>query len=87
MSFRQRTTKPSVALWMLVAVGDIALILASFGMVALIALASVVTMAVGVVGAWRLAAVTSFGPAGRGSALRTRRSVPQGGGWLPRPRR
>jgi hypothetical protein len=54
MSFRQRTTKPSVALWMLVAVGDIALILASFGMVALIALAGVVTTAVGVVGAWRL---------------------------------
>lgn len=54
MSFRQRTTKPSVALWMLVAVGDLAFILASFGMVALIALASVVTMAVGVVGAWRL---------------------------------
>lgn len=54
MSFRQRAAKPSVALWMLVAIGDVALILAGVGMTALIALASVVTMTVAAAGAWLL---------------------------------
>lgn len=54
MSFRRRAAKPSVALWMLVAIGDVALILASAGMVALIALASVVTGAVAVTCTWLL---------------------------------
>lgn len=53
MSYRHRAAKPSVALWMLVAIGDVALILASAGMAALFALASVVTIAVAAVGAWR----------------------------------
>ncbi|GAB3816088.1 hypothetical protein [Micromonospora zhanjiangensis] len=52
MSFRRRTTKPSVALWMLVAVGDVLLILAGMG--TLIALVSVVTIAVAATGAWLL---------------------------------
>ncbi|MGW0431646.1 hypothetical protein ACWDV4_03705 [Micromonospora sp. NPDC003197] len=52
MSNRLNPTKPTVALWMLIAVGDVALIIASAGMVALIALASVVTVAVATVGAW-----------------------------------
>lgn len=52
MSNRLNSTKPSVALWMLIAVGDVALIIASAGMVALIALASVVTVAVATVGTW-----------------------------------
>ena len=53
MSYRQRAGKPSVALWMLVAIGDAALILASMGMATLIALASVVAVAVAAVGTWR----------------------------------
>ena len=52
MSFRHRAAKPSVALWMLVALGDAALILASAGVVAIIALVSVVTVAVAVAGTW-----------------------------------
>jgi len=39
---------------MVVAVGDLALLVASVGMVALIALASVVTVAVATVGGWLL---------------------------------
>lgn len=44
MSYRRHAAKPSVALWMLVAVGDVLLILSSVGMLALIALVSVVTV-------------------------------------------
>jgi hypothetical protein len=54
MSYRRHAAKPSVALWMLVAIGDVALILASAGLVALIALAAVVTVAVAAAGAWLL---------------------------------
>ncbi|GAB3969372.1 hypothetical protein V1634_20975 [Plantactinospora veratri] len=54
MRSRHHATKPSIALWMLVAIGDLALLVASVGMVALIALASVVTVAVATVGAWLL---------------------------------
>lgn len=53
MGYRHRAAKPRVALWMLVAIGDVALILASAGMVAVIALASVVAVAVAAVGVWR----------------------------------
>lgn len=54
MGYRRRPMKPSVALWLLVAVGDLALILASAGMAAAVALAGVVTIAVATVGAWVL---------------------------------
>ncbi|WP_422771765.1 hypothetical protein ACN28C_01145 [Plantactinospora sp. WMMC1484] len=54
MRSRHRATKPSIALWMLVAIGDLALLVASIGVVALIVLASVVTVAVGTIGAWLL---------------------------------
>ncbi|MEE6259626.1 hypothetical protein [Plantactinospora sonchi] len=52
MSFRCRAKKPSIALWMLVAVGDLALLVASLGVVALIVLVGVVTVAVGAVAGW-----------------------------------
>lgn len=52
MRSRCRGTKPSVALWMLVAIGDLAILVASLGVVALIALVGVVTVAVGAVGGW-----------------------------------
>jgi len=52
MRSRRHATKPTIALWTLVAIGDAALILGSVGLVALIALASVV--AVAAVGAWPL---------------------------------
>ncbi|MFY1689899.1 hypothetical protein [Plantactinospora sp. WMMB782] len=54
MRSRHHAKKPSIALWMLVAIGDLALLVASAGMVVLIALASVVTVAVATVGAWFL---------------------------------
>lgn len=54
MSYRRNTAKPTVALWMLVALGDLALILASGGVLALVALLSIVTVAVAAVGAWSL---------------------------------
>jgi hypothetical protein len=44
MSYRRYAAKPSVALWMLVAVGDVLLILSSVGLLALIALVTVVTV-------------------------------------------
>jgi hypothetical protein len=52
MSYRRNTAKPSVALWMLVALGDVLLFLASGGLLALITLISVVTVAVAAVGVW-----------------------------------
>jgi predicted lysophospholipase L1 biosynthesis ABC-type transport system permease subunit len=54
MRSRHHATKPSIALWMVVAIGDLALLVASLGMVAVVALASVVTVAVGTVGGWLL---------------------------------
>ncbi|HEX2771170.1 MAG TPA: hypothetical protein VHN18_01915 [Micromonosporaceae bacterium] len=44
MSYRRHAAKPSVALWMLVAAGDVLLILSSVGIFALIALVSVVAV-------------------------------------------
>jgi hypothetical protein len=44
MSYRRHAAKPSVALWMLVAVGDVLLIVSSVGLLALIALVSVITL-------------------------------------------
>lgn len=54
MSYRRHGSKPTIALWMLVAVADVALVVASAGIVALIALASVVALAVATAGAWLL---------------------------------
>ncbi|AVT33819.1 MULTISPECIES: hypothetical protein [unclassified Plantactinospora] len=86
MRSRHHATKPSIALWMLVAIGDLAILVASVGMVALIALASVVTVAVATVGAWFLlrrgvqnqtavpaqVAMPTTGPAQAGSAAQLR---------------
>ena len=52
MSYRRHTPKPSVLLWILVALGDLILIVSSVGVLAFIALASVV--AVGTAGGWLL---------------------------------
>ncbi|MFY1675229.1 hypothetical protein ACN27G_35700 [Plantactinospora sp. WMMB334] len=60
---------------MLVAVGDLALLVASIGMVALIVLASVVTVAVGTIGAWLL---LRRGVPGR-AAIPARVAVPAAG--------
>jgi hypothetical protein len=51
MVHRRPGGKPSLALWMLVAVGDLVIIVANAGMAALIALAGVVTAAAAAVGA------------------------------------
>ncbi|WDZ86821.1 hypothetical protein [Micromonospora cathayae] len=50
MSYRRKAAKPSVALWMLVALGDAVLLLASIGMSVLFALLSVVTITAALVG-------------------------------------
>ncbi|WP_089017736.1 hypothetical protein [Micromonospora coriariae] len=54
MGYRRRDARPRLALWMLVALGDAVLLLVSAGIWALIALLSVVTVAVCGVAAWRL---------------------------------
>ncbi|RLP87343.1 hypothetical protein EAD89_19435 [Micromonospora sp. BL4] len=54
MSYRRRDARPRLALWMLVALGDAVLLLVSVGVWALIALLSVVAIAVCGVAAWRL---------------------------------
>lgn len=64
MSYRQQVAKPSVALWILVALGDVALIVAHLGIVAVL---SVVTVAVAVLGGWHVL---------RRSTPSTRRAVP-----------
>lgn len=54
MGYRRRDARPRLALWMLVALGDAVLLLVAVGMPALIALLSVVIVAVCGVAAWRL---------------------------------
>ncbi|MCM0677666.1 hypothetical protein NCC78_23685 [Micromonospora phytophila] len=54
MSHRLKNARPRVALWMLVALGDIVLLLVSAGLPVLFALLSVVTVTVAGVGVWRL---------------------------------
>jgi hypothetical protein len=76
MSYRRHLAKPSAALWILVALGDMLLILSSAGMLALIALASVVALAGA---AWLLvrrgAAADQPVPAAVRVASRTRQRV------------
>ncbi|MBO4206501.1 hypothetical protein [Micromonospora echinofusca] len=54
MSYRRKAGKPRLALWMLVALGDVALLLASGGLLAMIALVGIVTVAVAAAGGWLL---------------------------------
>ncbi|NJP32717.1 hypothetical protein [Micromonospora thermarum] len=54
MSYRRKDTGPRVALWMLVALGDVVLVLASAGLPLLVALLTVVTVTVAGVVVWRL---------------------------------
>lgn len=54
MSYRRRDARPRLALWMLVALGDVVLLLVSAGIAAFIALLSVVTVAVCGLGVWKL---------------------------------
>jgi hypothetical protein len=53
VSYRRQTSKPTAALWLLVAAADIALVLASVGVLALAALVSLAVVAVASVGTWR----------------------------------
>ena len=53
MSYRRQASKPTAALWMLVAAADVALVLASSGVLVLIALTSLAVVAVASVGTWR----------------------------------
>ncbi|HEU4422852.1 MAG TPA: hypothetical protein VFR67_10015 [Pilimelia sp.] len=53
MSYRGHAAKPTAALWLLVAAADLGLVLASVGIVVLIALASVVAITAAAFGTWR----------------------------------
>jgi hypothetical protein len=65
MSHRHKDTGPRLALWMLVALGDIVLLLVSAGLSAPVAVLGVVALAAAGVTAWRLARRTTL--AGRGA--------------------
>lgn len=54
MTPRLRMAKPRLALWMLVALGDVALLIASGGILVLIALVGLVAVTVALAGAWLL---------------------------------
>ncbi|WP_030486692.1 hypothetical protein [Micromonospora chokoriensis] len=54
MGYRRRDTRPRLALWMLVALGDAILLLVSAGVSVLVALLGVVIVAGLGVAAWRL---------------------------------
>ena len=54
MGYRRKNARPRVALWMLVALGDIVLVLASVGVPLLMALLGVVTVTLGGVGVRRM---------------------------------
>jgi hypothetical protein len=53
VGYRGHAAKPTAALWLLVAAADLGLVLASVGIVVLIALASLVALAVAGFGTWR----------------------------------
>ncbi|MEH1097599.1 hypothetical protein [Micromonospora sp. CPCC 205561] len=55
MGYRRRDARPRVALWMLVALGDIVLLLTAAGLPVLFALLSVVTVTLAGVGIRRFA--------------------------------
>ncbi|MEH0841821.1 hypothetical protein V6U81_05415 [Micromonospora sp. CPCC 205711] len=54
MSYRRRDARPRVALWMLVALGDVVLLMVSAGLPAMVALLAVATMVAAGVAAWKL---------------------------------
>ncbi|SCL18992.1 hypothetical protein GA0070624_1657 [Micromonospora rhizosphaerae] len=65
MGYRCKDGRPRLALWMLVALGDIVLLLVSAGVPALVALIGVVAVTVAGVAAWRLARRTALAGEGR----------------------
>jgi len=76
MIHRRAGGKPSLALWMLVAVGDLAIIVANAGMAALIAFVGLVTAAAAAVGTSivrRAAAARAAVPAPVAVPVRARR--------------
>ncbi|MDG4817318.1 hypothetical protein O7628_17640 [Micromonospora sp. WMMD956] len=54
MGYRRRDARPRLALWMLVALGDVVLLLVSAGLPVLLVTVGVVAAAVAGVAAWRL---------------------------------
>ncbi|MEV0429600.1 hypothetical protein ACIBPB_01790 [Micromonospora sp. NPDC049836] len=65
MRYRHKDTGPRLALWMLVALGDIVLLLVSAGLSAPVAAFGVVALVVAGVASWRLARRTTL--TGRGA--------------------
>ncbi|SBT51860.1 hypothetical protein [Micromonospora auratinigra] len=60
MSHRHRDTGPRLALWMLVALGDVVLLLVAAGLSAPVAALAVVVLVVAGVATWRLARRTTL---------------------------
>ncbi|MBM7079662.1 hypothetical protein [Micromonospora humida] len=60
MSYRRRDARPRLALWMLVALGDVVLLLLSAGVAVLVVSIAVVTVAAAGVAAWRLSRRTAM---------------------------
>ncbi|MGY3516702.1 hypothetical protein ACVMYR_10365 [Micromonospora sp. PTRAS2] len=54
MGYRRRDARPRLALWMLVALGDVVLLLVSAGLPVLFAMFGVVAVTVAGVATWRL---------------------------------
>ncbi|MFI1192050.1 hypothetical protein ACH4T9_02050 [Micromonospora sp. NPDC020750] len=73
MGHRIRDTRPRLALWMLVALGDVVLLLVSAGLPVLFALLSVVTVTVAGVAAWRM---TRRGAPARQGGIHARVAAP-----------
>ncbi|MCI4064253.1 hypothetical protein MRQ36_17290 [Micromonospora sp. R77] len=65
MGYRRKDTTPRLALWMLVALGDIVLLLVSAGVSAPAAVIGVVVLTVAAVAGWRLSRRATV--AGRGT--------------------
>ncbi|MGC4893244.1 hypothetical protein [Micromonospora sp. DT31] len=54
MGYRRRDAGPRLALWMLIALGDVVLLLIAAGLSAPVAVLGVLTLTLGGVAAWRL---------------------------------
>ncbi|SCL27514.1 hypothetical protein GA0070616_3514 [Micromonospora nigra] len=86
MGHRYRDSRPRLALWMLVAFGDVVLLLVSVGLSVLAALVSVLAVTVAGVAGWWLArrAAAVGGPA---LPVPAGQSAPSAVGRRPSPRR
>ncbi|MGB2568237.1 hypothetical protein ACPFP2_07290 [Micromonospora citrea] len=60
MGSRRKDTRPRLALWMLVALGDIVLLMVSVGLSVLVAMLAVVAVTAAAIAAWRFTRRTAL---------------------------